>query len=123
MKKIENNETAIVKAGFKFTSGSDAKFIPTLSEGMNVALSVEQKILGKDAPLTTFGNDVIDDLLRDNWNLFYLASPSFTETPPEGREINRRLLEYFTSDPQWTMYHIFFANRKVASAAAAVTLT
>jgi uncharacterized protein with von Willebrand factor type A (vWA) domain len=90
---------------------------------MNVALSVEQKILGKDAPLTTFGNDVIDDLLRDNWNLFYLASPSFTETPPEGREINRRLLEYFTSDPQWTMYHIFFANRKVASAAAAVTLT
>lgn len=121
-KKNKNDENALAR-GSAFAHNIQRGFAPAVSNGMTIESSYSQQYLSEGAPLTSFGNEVIDDLLRDNFAVLYYTQANFKNVPPFDREINRRLLDYVLADPQWDAYHLFLANRRVAAAAAAYQIT
>ncbi len=63
-----------------------------------------------------------NDLQRDLFFNYFLASPELRTDIPADREINLGLLNYANSDPRTVVHRMMFTGRLIPAAAAAYTL-
>lgn len=115
----QNAMTFGFKSNFVRKTGG---FIDTVSPTIQHDLTPGQKVTGLNVPLQSFGNSVIDDMHRDLFWAIYLANSNLKQTPPEGRESVRGLLEWVLSDPNFKANMMSMCNLKVSSASAAYVL-
>lgn len=100
---------------FKF---SDRQKINPLSTGINHSLSIGERMLVSNAPLSDTGNPVMNDLYRDVFLGTYFWENELTENVPSGRKTNRKLLEKLLDDQNFKTSTMGVVGKKVSSAAA-----
>ncbi len=91
--------------------------------GLNVDLTINQRFMGKGAPVTSFGNKVVDDLESDIFWTLYLWKFGLKQVPPEDREANRALLEWLMNDPNFQQIRGTYINHQISAAATSYELT
>lgn len=116
-----NDNKGIVKSSYR--PGVGSRIIHHLSPGMNTDPQAGQRFLGRGAPISSFNNPVIDDLQRDVFWYTFMKDMGLRGDVPDGRELNRKLLGFLQSDPNWENLSNWFSGRKLASAAVAYETT
>ena len=116
------------KKNKQLTSGGDAPFfgaslINPVRAGLNIDLTVNQRFMGKGAPVTSFDNPVIDDLQSDVFWSMYLWKFAVKDVPPEGREANRALFDWLRLDPNFDRMRGTYINHPISAAAVSYELT
>jgi hypothetical protein len=105
------------------TNFGKGRFIDALSRGIQHDLTPGQKVTALNVPLTSFGNDSIDDLYRDLFWSIYLYESRLKEVPTEGREEVRAMLDWVLADPTFKAKSMLFVNRKLTCATASYKMT
>jgi len=115
-----DESNAIVKSNY---DPSNKRILYHLSKGMNTNPDIGQRFLGRGAPLVSFKNTAIDDLQLEVFWCTYMRDMELRPDIPPNRELNRKLLQFLQSDPNWSDLSNWFAGRKLVSSAVAYETT